>query len=104
LRARFEPEAEFMLAVARKSLDRRDVCFLVGCAFRSVACLCQSLFALDGAYLLNEKGAVAAVEGFARRPAAFSRRVASVFADLGSGAHTTGLTHLEALIGETRSL
>jgi hypothetical protein len=104
LRARFEPEAEFALAVARKSLDRHDVSYLAGCAFRSTACLCQVLFAVNEVYLLNEKGATAAVEGLARRPAAFAARVEALFADLGSGAHAAGLDRLEALIVETRSL
>jgi hypothetical protein len=104
LRARFEWEAEFALANARKSLDRRDVSYLAGCAFRAVACLCQTLFALNGIYLLNEKGAVATVETFARRPANFAQRVADLFADLGSGAHASGLDRLETLIAESRSL
>jgi hypothetical protein len=104
LRTRFEWEAGFALANARKSLDRDDVSYLVGCVFRAVACLCQTLFALNGAYLLNEKGAVAAVEGFASRPADFARRVAAVFADLGAGRHAQGLDTLEALVVETQSL
>jgi predicted nucleotidyltransferase len=104
LRERFEWEAEFALANARKSLDRGDVSYLAGCAFRAVACLCQTLFALNGVYLLNEKGAVAAVDGFALKPADFARRVAGMFADLGSGAYTATLDRLDALIVETRRL
>src|SRR5262249_53474896 len=104
LRARFEWEAEFALANARKSLDRDDVSYLAGCAFRAIACLCQTLFALNGIYLLNEKGAVAAVENLARRPADFAARVAAVFTDLAGSAPVEGLDRLEALIVETRSL
>ena len=104
LRARFEWEAEFALANARKSLGRDDVSYLAGCAFRAVACLCQTLFALNGVYLLNEKGAVAAVEGFARRPADFAQRVAALFADLGAVMPAQGLDKLDALVVETRSL
>jgi predicted nucleotidyltransferase len=104
LRLRFEWEAEFALANARKSLDRRDVTYLAGCAFRAIACLCQTLFALNGIYLLNEKGAVAAVERLARRPADFASRVAAVFAGLAAGAAVDGLDRLEGLIVETRAL
>jgi hypothetical protein len=105
LRERFEWEAEFALANARKSLDRGDVSYLVGCAFRAVACLCQTLFALNCVYLLNEKGAVAAVDGhLARKPPQFAQRVKSLYADLGSGAAAAGLDQLEALIAETRAL
>jgi predicted nucleotidyltransferase len=104
LRERFEWEAEFALANARKSLDRGDVSYLAGCAFRAVACLCQTLFALNGVYLLNEKGAVAAAGGFARAPSSFAVRVAAVFADLGSGVPAAGLDRLRDLIVETRGL
>jgi predicted nucleotidyltransferase len=104
VRERFEWEAEFALANARKSLDRGDVSYLAGCAFRAVACLCQTVFALNGVYLLNEKGAVAAVDDFARRPMDFAARVRRLFADLGSGAHAAGLDRLDALIVETQAL
>jgi predicted nucleotidyltransferase len=104
LRERFEWEAEFALANARKSLDRGDVSYLAGCAFRAVACLCQTLFALNGVYLLNEKGAVVAAGGFARTPSSFAVRVAAVFADLGSGVPAAGLDRLRDLIVETRGL
>lgn len=104
LRERFEWEAEFSLANARKSLDRGDVSYLAGCAFRTVACLCQTLFALNGVYLLNEKGAVAAADRFARKPVRFAQRVAGLYADLGAGAHAAALSHLEALVSETRAI
>jgi hypothetical protein len=104
LRERFEWEAEFALANARKSLDRGDVSYLAGCAFRAIACLCQTLFALNGIYLLNEKGAVAAVNGFALKPADFARRVAGIFADLGAGAHAASLDRLDELIVEAQRL
>ena len=87
-----------------RSPDRGDVSYLAGCAFRAIACLCQTLFALNAVYLLNEKGAVAAVDGLARRPADFAARVTELFADLGAGAHAAGLDRLDALIVGTRAL
>ena len=104
LRERFEWEAGFALANARKCLDRGDVSYLAGCAFRAIACLCQTLFALNRVYLLNEKGAVAAADGFALSPTGFAKRVASLFADLGSGNHAAGLDRLQELIVETGGL
>jgi hypothetical protein len=104
LHKRFAWEASFALANARKSLDRGDVSYLAGCAFRAVASLCQVLFALNGKWLLNEKGAVAAVDGFALKPADFSRRVGRIYADLGAGSHAAGLDHLEALVVDTQGL
>src|SRR5260370_1015152 len=72
--------------------------------FRAIAGLCQTLLALTGVYLLKEKGAVAAVDGFALSPPDFAKRVASLFADLGSGNHAAGLDRLQELIVETRGL
>ncbi|MFO1161466.1 MAG: nucleotidyltransferase domain-containing protein [Reyranellaceae bacterium] len=102
VRERFEWEATFALANARKSLDRADVSYLAGCVFRAVACLCQTLFARNSMYLLNEKGAVAAADGFARCPTDFARRVTGLYADLGGGAHAAALDQLEGLISDTR--
>jgi len=104
LRKRFEWEASFALANARKGLDRGDVSYLAGCVFRAVACLCQALFAVNGLYLLNEKGAVAAVGGFARGPSDFAVRVATIYAELGTGAQAAALERLEALVSETAAL
>lgn len=104
IRKSFEWEATFAIANARKSLDRRDVSYLAGCVFRAVSCLCQTLFALNGAWLLNEKGAVAAVDGLARKPVDFGARVTAVYADLGSSAHAAALERLEALVSETMAL
>jgi predicted nucleotidyltransferase len=104
LRKRFEWEAAFALANARKSLDRGDVSYLAGCVFRAVACLCQTLFAVNGVYLLNEKGAVATADGFTRRPSDFADRIATIYADLGTGAHAAALARLDALVSETAAL
>jgi hypothetical protein len=100
LRTTFEWEAGFALANARKSLDRGDVSYLAGCVFRAVACLCQTLFAVNGVYLLNEKGAVAGAEALARRPVDFAKRVADVYRKLGNGHHAEALHWLEQLVGE----
>ena len=104
IRKSFDWEATFAIADARKSLDRGDVSYIAGCVFRAVSCLCQTLFALNGSWLLNEKGAVAAVDGFARKPADFGARIAAAYADLGSGAHAVALDRLEALVSETAAL
>src|SRR5579871_1992046 len=48
-------EARFTIENALHGRGRDDPAYVAGCAFRSVACLCQSLFALNGVYLLNEK-------------------------------------------------
>lgn len=92
-------EARFAVENALHGRGKADPAYVAGCGFRAVACLCQSLFALNGVYLLNEKGATEAVEKLPRHPAGFAARVAQAIA---SGAD--GLPALLALVEETGSL
>lgn len=104
LRQRFEWEARFSLENAEKSTARRDTTYISGCVFRSVACLCQSLHAINGVYLLNEKGAVAGVTRLARKPAVFAERVGMILRDVSDGSYASGLERLDELIVETRAI
>ena len=92
-------EAKFAIENALHGRGPDDPAYVAGCGFRAVACLCQSLFALNGAYLLNEKGAVQAVEKLSRHPADFAARVAAAIA-----AGAAGLPALTALVEETAGL
>lgn len=92
-------EARFALENATHGRGRDDRAYVAGCSFRAVACLCQTLFALNGAYLLNEKGAIQGVETLIRRPASFAARVG-----LAIGAGAAGLPMLAALVDETADL
>lgn len=68
-------EARFALENAAHGRAKDDPVYVAGCAFRSAACLAQTLFALNRVWLLNEKGAIAGVERLARKPANFASRV-----------------------------
>jgi hypothetical protein len=92
-------EARFALENAAHGRGRDDPAYVSGCGFRAVACLCQTLFALNGVHLLNEKGAVQGVEKLARHPADFARRVSQAI-----GAGASGLPVLTALVDETADL
>ncbi|HEY9697592.1 MAG TPA: DUF4037 domain-containing protein [Trichocoleus sp.] len=83
---KFAWEISFSLVVAQKAVARGDVAYAAGCCFRSVACMNQVLFALNEAYLLNEKGAVALANSFTLCPANYQRRIESVFALLAADA------------------
>lgn len=103
---RFLWEAGFSLANARKGVQRQDVAYVAGCCFRTVACLAQALFALNERYLMNEKGAVAAADGFSLAPAHLAARVTEALAGL--AADEQRLTHaidtLAALVREAEAL
>ena len=92
-------EAKFAVENALHGRGRDDPAYVAGCGFRAVACLSQSLFALNGVYLLNEKGAAQAVDRLARRPADFAARVGQTIA-----AGAVGLPALMALVEETGTL
>jgi hypothetical protein len=92
-------EARFALENADHGRGRQDPAYVAGCAFRSVACLCQSLFAHNRTWLLNEKGAVAGVEQLPLKPNDFARRVQRAVAD-----SAAGLPALLALVEETAAL
>jgi hypothetical protein len=77
-------DADFWLAVCRKSAARGDVFHVSGCLFRTVAALVQVVFALNGRYWMNEKGALRAVDSFALRPARFGPTVSAVLAQPGA--------------------
>jgi predicted nucleotidyltransferase len=104
LRQRFEWEARFSLENAEKSTARGDTVYIAGCVFRSVACLCQSLYAINGVYLLNEKGAVAGVTRLARKPTAFAERVDMILRDVSDRSYASGLERLDELVVETRAI
>lgn len=79
---KFGWEIDFSLGIARKGVSRGDVVYAAGCCFRAAMCMLQTLFAINGQYWLNEKGAVLLAETFARRPADFRSRIESAFAVL----------------------
>jgi predicted nucleotidyltransferase len=104
LRRRFEWEAYFSLENAEKAKARADTTYIMGCVFRSIACLCQSLHAINGVWLLNEKGAVAGVTRLARKPVFFAERINTILRDISEASYASGLERLDELIAEIRAI
>ena len=77
-------EVNFSLSVAQKATGRGDASYVAGCCFRAVACLMQTLFALNGQYLMNEKGAVALAATFPLTIPNLQTRINTAFATLSS--------------------
>ena len=92
-------EARFALENANHGRGREDAAYVAGCAFRCLACLCQSLFAHNRTWLLNEKGAVQGAGRLSIKPADFIRRAEHAVRE---GA--AGLPQLMALVEETAGL
>ena len=103
---RFAWEINFSLEIAEKSIKRSDVTYAAGCCFRSVMCMLQVLFAVNKMHWLNEKGAVALAETFARKPESFQSRVNETFDILGANPQSiqAAITILEQLSKDIHSL
>ncbi len=83
--ARFLDEARFFLLIAQKGAKRGDIAYVSGCAFRAASCVLQAIFARNGEWLLNEKGALALAAHFAKTPSDLKLRMESAFADCAAG-------------------
>lgn len=99
-------QAEFALSVSEKAAARGESPYVAGCFFECAYCLVQVLYALNGRYYVNEKGAVGETAAFASRPARFAETVHEVLAAPGatSGALQENLAKLRALVKEVKDL
>jgi hypothetical protein len=107
---RFGWEAGFALDNAAAAARRGDLTHVSGCAYRSVCCLAQVLFARAGRYLVNEKGAVIEAATFASTPAGFREAVEQALSvlstrpdDLLAGLAQLHGVHAEVMAGAQNS-
>jgi predicted nucleotidyltransferase len=103
---RFFWEADFSLSIARKGIPRLDVSYVAGCCYRAVACLLQTLFALNHCYWMNEKGAAAIAYAFPHTPPRLEARIAEAFTHLAPDENhlATAINGLAELVAETTEL
>lgn len=99
-------EARFALDTCRRSAARGDTFYVAGSLFRCAAALVQSLFALNERYLINEKGAVKAVDSLPLRPTDFTETVDGVLARPGESPEQLegSVRRFETVCGETQKL
>jgi hypothetical protein len=101
---RFRWEILFSIENAQTALAKGDETAIAGCAFRSLACAAQTLFAVNRRYLINEKGALA---GAARLPltvANLTVRVKIVWQAIGLRTFDAALAELGSIEREIVSL
>ncbi|MFJ8040293.1 nucleotidyltransferase domain-containing protein [Kitasatospora sp. NPDC096147] len=79
---RFGWEAGFSLDGALSPARRGDLHQVTGLLHRAVACLNQVVFARNGRFLLNEKGALAEAAAMPRTPAGYRPRVEAALGGL----------------------
>jgi len=75
-------EGDFLVAVARKAVPRRDCTYVAGCLFRLVGVCVHALHGAGQRWLINEKGAVASAAAIPGAPRGFRERAEAVFAHL----------------------
>ena len=101
---RFQWEILFGIENAQTAVPRGDETYIAGCAFRSLACAAQVLFALNRLYLINEKGALAAAARLPLTVDNLAKRVKSAWQALGHRAFDAALTELRSIEHEVAGL
>lgn len=92
-------EAGFSLMFAKAAAEKDDDYYVAAHIVRSLSCANQALFAVNREYCVNEKKAVRMVDGFARKPADYRRRVDSIVSLAGND-NAKACAELEALVEE----
>ncbi|MEO3873785.1 nucleotidyltransferase domain-containing protein [Nonomuraea sp. B12E4] len=76
-------EADFALQIAGYGAAGHDPAYAAGCLFRALGVACQALHAADGAWLINEKGMIAAAGRLPSAPPEFAERAQGLLAAVG---------------------
>ncbi|MDY7231203.1 nucleotidyltransferase domain-containing protein [Hyalangium rubrum] len=101
---RFGWEVDFAIDNAEIAARRAERTHIVGCAYRSLSCMAQVLFALNGRYLINEKGAVAEAATYPLTIKGLAEAQNELWKDIGDGNHEGALRRLRDMSGSLRAL
>jgi hypothetical protein len=101
---RFQWEVLFSIENAETAVPKGDHTYIAGCAFRSLACAAQVLFALNSRYLINEKGAVAAAARLPLTVGDLTERARGVWQAIGHRAFDAALSELMSIERELAGL
>ncbi len=97
-------EVTFSIGNAKTALARGDQTHIAGCAYRALCCIAQVLFALNGRYLINEKGALAEAAAMPLTLSGLAERTARIWSAIGSYALAEALAELQSLDAELQAL
>jgi predicted nucleotidyltransferase len=101
---RFRFEVLFSIENAQTATFRGDQNYISGCAFRSLCCVAQVLFALNRRYLINEKGAVEAAARLPLTVDKLSERAGRAWREIGRRAFDAALAELASVEHELARL
>jgi predicted nucleotidyltransferase len=101
---RFAWEILFGIENGELAAARDEQTHVAGCAYRALACVAQVLFALNGRYLINEKGALAEAATFPLTIANLMGRTTQVWRLIGPGDFRRAFAALRAIERELQVL
>ena len=101
---RFQWEVLFSIENAELAVPRGDSTHIAGCAYRALACIAQVLFALNGTYLINEKGALTQAANFPVTVRGLAGRATEVWRQIGAAEHAAALQTLRMLESELQKI
>ena len=104
LMRRFQWEVLFSIDNAHTAVPRGDQAYIAGCAFRSLACSAQVLFALNWHYLINEKGSLTVAAQLPLTVDNLAGRVERVWQAIGLRAFDTAIGGLRSIERELAGL
>lgn len=104
LLGKFMWEILFSIENAAIAVPRREQTHIAGCVYRALACAGQVLFALNGRYLINEKGALAEAAGFPKTVPDLIGRVDRIWSAIGRCAFPDAIAELRMIEGELQAL
>lgn len=102
--ARFGWEVGFAIANAELAARRAEQTHVAGCAYRALCCMAQVLFALNGRYLINEKGAVTEAATYPITLEGLAGAQAGIWRDIGNADLESALRRLHGLSDALRAL
>ena len=102
----FSFEASFSLMFMEANANKDDISYVMGHCFRSISCLNQVIFAKNKVYCINEKKAVAMIQGFSIKPINYKKRIDEIVSLLSTDKDKINhvVDNLKELISETESL
>lgn len=102
--SRFSWECGFAVANAGKAVARGDHGYIAGSLFRAFACMAHVLHALNGVYLMNEKGALALAARLPVTVPNLAERTDEVWRDLGARDYPRALANATSLVAAFEQL
>jgi hypothetical protein len=101
---RFGWEVDFAIENAGMAAKRLEQAHVAGCAYRALCCIAQVLFAMNGRYLINEKGAVSEAATFPITIEDLADVQGQVWRDIGNADYECALRRLTSLSNRLRAI